>query len=108
MRGNYTGLREKRLMSVQKKKKPWEVGNLRMSSNVTLECSNLTLPGHPSSGALFQDRMGNLYQVFKCEFGSEEFHKLFTVQSCQIPPCEKPFTPPFSPPSSDTQGTNRV
>lgn len=47
-------------MSVGKKKKPWEVGNLRMSSNVTLECSNLTLPCHPSSGALFQDRMGSI------------------------------------------------
>ena len=60
----------------KKKKKPWEVGNLRMSSNVTLECSNLTLARHPSSDALFQDRMGILYQVFNCEFGSEEFHQL--------------------------------
>ena len=90
-------------MSVPKKKKkpPWEVGNLRMSSNVTLECSNLTLPCHPSSGALFQDRMGNLYQVFKYEFGSEEFHKLFIYlqfRAIKIPPREKPFTPFLYPP----------
>lgn len=53
----------------------WEVGNLRMSSNVTLEYYNLTPTHHPLSTALFQDRVGNLCQIFKFEFGSEEFHK---------------------------------
>lgn len=62
---------------------------------------------HPSSAKLFQDRIGILYQVFKCEFGSEEFHKIFTVQSCQILPREKPFMP-FCFSSSGTRETNSV
>lgn len=60
MRGKEHWFERKKANVCGKKKKPWEVGNLRMSSNVTLECSNLTLPCHPSSGALFQDRMGSI------------------------------------------------
>ncbi|XP_016777499.1 ubiquitin carboxyl-terminal hydrolase 28 isoform X14 [Pan troglodytes] len=61
-----------------------------MSSSVTSECYNLTPPPHPSSTALFQEKTGNLCQLFKYEFGDEKLYICHTKladrypQSCQM------------------------
>ncbi|XP_008970065.2 ubiquitin carboxyl-terminal hydrolase 28 isoform X10 [Pan paniscus] len=61
-----------------------------MSSSVTSECYNLTPPPHPSSTALFQEKTGNLCQLFKYEFGGEKLYICHTKladrypQSCQM------------------------
>ncbi|XP_054381094.1 ubiquitin carboxyl-terminal hydrolase 28 isoform X19 [Pongo abelii] len=61
-----------------------------MSSSVTWECYNLTPPPHPSSTALFQEKTGNLCQLFKYEFGDEKLCICHTKladrypQSCQM------------------------
>ncbi|XP_063527526.1 ubiquitin carboxyl-terminal hydrolase 28 isoform X13 [Pongo pygmaeus] len=61
-----------------------------MSSSVTSECYNLTPPPHPSSTALFQEKTGNLCQLFKYEFGDEKLCICHTKladrypQSCQM------------------------
>ncbi|XP_030685170.1 ubiquitin carboxyl-terminal hydrolase 28 isoform X5 [Nomascus leucogenys] len=61
-----------------------------MLSSVTSECYNLTPPPHPSSTALFQEKTGNLRQLFKYEFGDEKLYICHTKladrypQSCQM------------------------
>lgn len=72
----------------------WEVGHLRMSSNVTLECYSLTVPHPrppPSALRFFKAKWETCAKYSNSSLEVKNFINRFTVHSCRVPPSEKRF-----------------